>query len=149
MIYEDNTAALKWCYNPVNHAKQKHIPVAYNFIREQVAQFNTINVVPIATQHQLADLFTKCVPSPRLRLLIDMIQGLHPAPPSLPSPTNSKVAETVDKVTQAVESLKITLKDRLKSMPAPSLNQFFMQHFEEPDPTALQAKGLRGAAAAV
>ena len=89
-IMEDNSAALKWCYNPMNHSKQKHIPVAYHFIREQVTEFHNLNVVPIATEHQLADMFTKCLPAPRFKHLVDTLRGLHPAPKSSPT---SRLAE--------------------------------------------------------
>ena len=48
-LFEDNSAAQKWCYNPLNHAKQKHIDIAYHFVREQCTQFLNLNVVPIGT----------------------------------------------------------------------------------------------------
>ena len=109
-IMEDNTAALKWCYNPVNHAKQKHIPVAYHFIREQVAQFGNINVVPVATEFELADMFTKCLPAPRLRFLIDTILGKHPAPVARPTPTSTSLLDaTAEALSDAVKTLQVTL----------------------------------------
>jgi hypothetical protein len=69
-IMEDNTAANKWCYNPVNHAKQKHIDIAYHFVREQIEQFGTLTIVPVPTVDQIADLATKALPAPRFEYLV-------------------------------------------------------------------------------
>ena len=145
-LYEDNTAALNWCYNPANHAKQKHIPVACHFVREQVSQFETFNVVPISTDMQLADMFTKCLPAPRLRFLIDTVRGLHPTP--VARPTTTPLSEVADTVHSAVKSMQVSLKERLKTQKQPDMEPFFGQHFEEPDPLLLQGQGLRRTAAA-
>ena len=134
-LMEDNTAALKWCYNPINHGKQKHIPVAYHFIREQVVQFNNINVVPIPTETQLADLYTKCLPSPRFKFLVDTIRGLHPTP--VARPTNAMV----DTVKGALGETLLSLKERMLQLdPATQAQPFFNEHFEEPDPVLLQQR---------
>jgi hypothetical protein len=69
-IMEDNTAASKWCYNPVNHAKQKHIDIAYHFVREQIAEFGTLTIVAVPTVEQIADLATKALPAPRFEYLV-------------------------------------------------------------------------------
>ena len=142
-ILEDNTAALKWCYNPINHGKQKHIPVAYHFVREQVTEFNNINVVAVSTEFQLADLYTKCLPAPRFKFLVDSIRGLNPAPQVRRTPSAFDTAK--DTIRDAVESV-ISLKDRLKSMPQRDPQPFFDQHFQEPDPQKLQAQTLSPAA---
>ena len=44
-ILEDNADAAKWCYNPLNHAKQTYIDMAYHFIREQCAEFGNLTIV--------------------------------------------------------------------------------------------------------
>ena len=132
-IAEDNAAALKWCYNPINHGKQKHIPVAYHFIREQVAQFCNLNIVPIATEFQLADLFTKVLPAPRFRFLVDSIRGLNPTPLA-PRTVSERIQ---DAVKDASEEL-MSLKDRLDKNPTNTQERFFEEHFQEPDPVSLQ-----------
>ena len=136
-LMEDNNAALKWCYNPINHSKQKHIPVAYHFVREQVKQFGALNIVPVATEFQLADMFTKCLPSPRLRFLIDTVRGLHPTPEA--RPTSSVLGDTAGALGDKLEELTLDLKTRMKTQ-VESTVPFFDQHFEEPDPLLLQAQ---------
>ena len=77
-ILEDNSAAAKWCYNPLNHAKQKHIDIAYHFIREQVAEFGNLTIVPVPTVDQLADLGTKALASPRFEYLVRKVFNIAP-----------------------------------------------------------------------
>ena len=84
-IMEDNRAAQKWCYNPLNHAKQKHIDVAYHFVREQCTEFNALKVAPIDTDSMLADIGTKALPEPRFQRLIRKIMNISDR--SLRSPT--------------------------------------------------------------
>ena len=132
-IAEDNAAALKWCYNPINHGKQKHIPVAYHFIREQVAQFGHLNIVPISTDFQLADLFTKVLPAPRYKFLVDSILGKNPTPLA-PRTISGKVKDMVSEATDELMSLK----DRLAQQPEQPKESFFDDHFQEPDPVVLQ-----------
>ena len=140
---EDNQAALKWCYNPINHGKQKHIPVAYHFVREQVSQFGSLNVVGVETQYQLADLFTKIMPAPRMRFLVDSIRGLHPTPPIRPTP--NWLESATETVSESVGDVMFNLKQHIQSSASePDDKQFFMKHFEEPDPLQLQSQaGVR------
>jgi hypothetical protein len=77
-ILEDNAAAAKWCYNPLNHAKQKHIDIAYHFIREQVAEFGNLTIVSVPTVDQLADLGTKALASPRFEYLVRKVFNIAP-----------------------------------------------------------------------
>ena len=60
MLFEDNSAAQRWCYNPLNHTKQKHIDIAYHFVHEQCTQFLNLNVVLIGTTDMLGDLYIPC-----------------------------------------------------------------------------------------
>jgi hypothetical protein len=79
-IWEDNTAARKWCSNPVNHAKQKHIDVAHHFIREQVAEFGNIVVRPIESALNISDLATKSLAGPHFEILLRKIMNLGDLP---------------------------------------------------------------------
>ena len=129
-IFEDNAAALKWCHNPVNHSKQKHIHVAFHFIREQITDFQNLNVVAVPTEHQWADLFTKSLPAPRFRFLVDSIRGLNPAP--LTRGPGSKLTEHCAKaLTTAARKVGDVFKKRQATSAA---NIFFKDHFEETDP---------------
>ena len=71
---EKTGAAFGRAHNPVNHNKQKHIDIAFHFVRELV-ESKTINVVPVSTELELADLFTKTLPAPRFEFLVDMLRG--------------------------------------------------------------------------
>jgi hypothetical protein len=57
-IHCDNTSAISVSKNPVFHSKTNHIPIKYNFLREQVTnQIVQIHYIP--TTEQIADIFTK------------------------------------------------------------------------------------------
>jgi hypothetical protein len=75
-IFEDNRAAQKWCYNPVHHAKQKHIDVSYHFVREQCVEFKTLEVIPIETDKMLADVCTKSLPQTAFEKFMRVIMNL-------------------------------------------------------------------------
>ena len=86
-IHVDNKAAEKWCFNPINHAKQKHIDVAYHFIREQCVEYKNVIVVPIASAENVADIGTKPLPFPAFEKLLRQIMNLKDR--SLRCPTTS------------------------------------------------------------
>jgi hypothetical protein len=61
-----NKSAIALAKNPVFHDRSKHIEMMYHFIRDCV-ETKKIELEFIATEHQLADMFTK--PLGRVRLL--------------------------------------------------------------------------------
>ncbi|PKU86717.1 Retrovirus-related Pol polyprotein from transposon TNT 1-94 [Dendrobium catenatum] len=67
-MYCDNTSAIALANNPVFHARTKHIEIDQNFIREHI-QNNTVRLLPISTTDQVADIFTKSLPTPRFQQL--------------------------------------------------------------------------------
>ena len=54
----DNKAALQMAKNPVHHKKAKHIHLAWNLTREEVAK-GSLAPVHIPTAYNPADLMTK------------------------------------------------------------------------------------------
>uniref|UniRef100_A0A2N9HA75 Reverse transcriptase Ty1/copia-type domain-containing protein n=1 Tax=Fagus sylvatica TaxID=28930 RepID=A0A2N9HA75_FAGSY len=68
LIWCDNTSALALASNPVFHGRTKHIEVDYHFIRERVVH-GDLKLQFISTEDQLADVFTKALPSPRFHRL--------------------------------------------------------------------------------
>ena len=58
IIYCDNKSAISLSRNPVQHSKEKHIPIKYHYLREQAASKN-IKLEYISTEEQVADIFTK------------------------------------------------------------------------------------------
>ncbi|XP_017187340.1 uncharacterized mitochondrial protein AtMg00810-like [Malus domestica] len=57
-LYCDNQSAIHLAENLVFHARTKHVEVHYHFIRKKVLQ-EEIEMRPINTDDQIADLFTK------------------------------------------------------------------------------------------
>ena len=65
----DNIGALYLSTNPVFHARTKHIELDYHFVREQVAS-GFLQLQFVSSNDQLADLFTKSLPSSRFQQLL-------------------------------------------------------------------------------
>lgn len=64
VIYEDNNGCISIAKNPTSHKRSKHIDIKYHFSREQVEK-NIIKINYIPTGSQVADMFTKPLPSPK------------------------------------------------------------------------------------
>uniref|UniRef100_A0A2N9IAK9 Reverse transcriptase Ty1/copia-type domain-containing protein n=1 Tax=Fagus sylvatica TaxID=28930 RepID=A0A2N9IAK9_FAGSY len=64
ILWCDNVSALAIASNPVLHARTKHIEVDFQFVREQVLCQDLI-VKFVSTVDQLADIFTKSLPTDR------------------------------------------------------------------------------------
>jgi hypothetical protein len=72
-IYFDNTSAISISKNPVMHSNMKHIPIKYQFLREQVAEKN-IRVEYVGTKEQVADIFTKPLPQEAFEYLRQILR---------------------------------------------------------------------------
>ncbi|KAD3067125.1 hypothetical protein E3N88_35005 [Mikania micrantha] len=72
-LWCDNLGATYLSANPVFHARTKHVEVDYHFVREQVAQGN-LHIKFIATNDQIADVFTKPLSSQRFHFLRSKLQ---------------------------------------------------------------------------
>jgi hypothetical protein len=68
VLWCDNIGALALASNPVFHARTKHIEVDYHFVREKVLN-RDILIKFINTHDQVADVFTKGLPSARFLVL--------------------------------------------------------------------------------
>lgn len=64
VLQVDNASAVKLIRNPEFHQRSKHIDVRYSFVREKVAE-KILDVVHIPGSQQVADIFTKPLPTPR------------------------------------------------------------------------------------
>ncbi|KAJ9541760.1 hypothetical protein OSB04_028266 [Centaurea solstitialis] len=62
------TATAELMFNPIFHARTKHIKIDYHFVRERVAS-RLLNVRFISTKDQVADIFTKGLSRTRFNIL--------------------------------------------------------------------------------
>nr|GEW11244.1 retrovirus-related Pol polyprotein from transposon TNT 1-94 [Tanacetum cinerariifolium] len=69
LIYCDSKSAIAISCNPVQHSRKKHIAVRYHFIKEHVEK-GTIELYFVKTDYQLADIFTKALPTDRFNYLV-------------------------------------------------------------------------------
>nr|GEV50747.1 copia protein [Tanacetum cinerariifolium] len=69
LIYCDSKSAIAISRNPVQHLRTKHIAVRYHFIKEHVEK-GTIELYFVKTDYQLADLFTKALPTDHFNYLV-------------------------------------------------------------------------------
>lgn len=70
----DNNSAINLSEDPLLHSRVKHVDIKYHFLRERVAS-NEILLRYINTKDNVADIFTKALPSPqfgRLRSILGL-----------------------------------------------------------------------------
>ena len=77
LLWCDNVSALAIATNPVFHTCTKHIEVDYHFVREKVLTHDVM-IKFISTHDQLANLFTKGLPSPQFNWLTSKLMWKFP-----------------------------------------------------------------------
>ena len=77
LLWCDNVSALAIATNLVFHAHTKHIELDYHFVREKVLRHDLL-IKFISTHDQLADLFTKGLPSPQFNWLTSKLMWKFP-----------------------------------------------------------------------
>ena len=73
----DNQAAQDLAYNPEHHQRTKHIQRRHFFVRERVESLE-ISVPFVRSEHNMADFFTKPLPSSTFFRLRDAIMNVPP-----------------------------------------------------------------------
>jgi hypothetical protein len=79
LLWCDNVSALAIASIPVFHARTKHIEVDFHFVRERVLRKDLI-VKFVSTIDQLADIFTKSLPTQRF---LDLQSNLTVSVPAI------------------------------------------------------------------
>ena len=74
-LFVDNQGAVDLAYNPEHHQRTKHIERRHFFVREAVER-GEIRVPFVKTNDNLADFFTKPLPSKRFFHLRDIIMNV-------------------------------------------------------------------------
>ena len=72
--WEDNRCTIKWVLNPCAHSKVRHIDVPLKALREDVTEFENLDIKYIDTTRQMADVMTKNLsPKVHWRLVAPML----------------------------------------------------------------------------
>jgi hypothetical protein len=74
-VYVDNSAAIDVAYNPEHHGRMKHVERRHFFIRECVED-HKIRVPFVRSAANLADFFTKAMPSSTFFTMRDIIMNV-------------------------------------------------------------------------
>nr|GEU97892.1 retrovirus-related Pol polyprotein from transposon TNT 1-94 [Tanacetum cinerariifolium] len=88
-IYCDSKSAIAISCNPVQHSRTKHIAVRYHFIKEHVEK-GTIELYFVKTDYQLADIFTKALPTDHFNYLVRCLGMRSLSPKELERLTKSQ-----------------------------------------------------------
>ncbi|GJR67855.1 retrovirus-related pol polyprotein from transposon TNT 1-94 [Tanacetum coccineum] len=81
-LYCDNKSAIALCYNNVQHSRSKNIDIRHHFIREQVEN-DVVELYFVTTDYQLANIFTKALPTKRFEFLLPRLEMKSMTPKSL------------------------------------------------------------------
>ena len=76
-LYGDNESSMITANNEMSMTRMKHIDIRYHSIREQIAQFKTIELASVRSESQQADILTKSLNKVIFNRLRHMITYAH------------------------------------------------------------------------
>lgn len=101
-LHCDNQSSIHIAKNPVQHERTKHIEIDVHFTRDKVLE-GLLHLAYIPTESQIADIFTKILPSAQFNTLLSKL-GMTPSQPSLRGDVEYTAPESVNQVMSAVNN---------------------------------------------
>jgi len=74
-VYEDNQACLTVASSTRITPRTKHIATKYHFFRSKIGKGTGIELLPISTDNQVADIFTKGLPYAKFAVFRKRLMG--------------------------------------------------------------------------
>jgi hypothetical protein len=72
-LFCNNNGSISLAKDPIFHPRTKHIDIRYHFIHEKV-QNRKITIIQVSSDKNVANIFTKALPQPRLETLLSELE---------------------------------------------------------------------------